>query len=123
TIENEVNVIGDDALVSKGNGAKQKVARLFDEYEAKYDAEKIVVETNPAGDRITISADYQRSASLMFTDIPMNFHLYVQRQQTRAVGVINAIQDQVESSYNNSAQRYQKAIQQAAPAEPAPSGE
>jgi len=122
TIENEVAAIGDDALLSKRGGVREKVATLLDEYGAQYSHDKIVVDMNGAGDRMSISADYERSANLLFMSYPMAFRVYVQRQQSRGVGVINQIQESVEDSYNNSAQKYQKSLQGAAPGA-APSGE
>jgi hypothetical protein len=120
SIENQVAEVADDALLTKRGGVRERVGGILDGYNAHYQHDKIIVDINSAGDRMAVTADYNRMLSLIITDVPMNFHLYVQREQGRGVGIVNQVQESVEGSYNNSAQRYQKSLQGAGAA---PSGE
>jgi hypothetical protein len=118
TIENEVAAIGDDALISRKLEVKERVVSLLSRYGATVDPATVVADVNPKGDRITIRFSYDRVADFYVTRVPLRFTVDVQREQAKAAGVVQSVQDAVEGSYNQSAQKYQDAIQKAEPVRP-----
>jgi hypothetical protein len=118
TIENEIAMIGDDALTSRDANIGDKVERILRRYDARFDKERVAVEVNPKGDRIRIRFPYERSADLIVTQVPFQFSVDVEREGGRAVGVIQSVQDSLDDSAGASARKYQKAVQEAQPPQP-----
>ncbi|MFH1016656.1 MAG: hypothetical protein V1798_00565 [Pseudomonadota bacterium] len=121
-IESEIASLGDEALTMHDAQIQDKIASVLTSYNASFDKEKINVQVNPKGDRITIHAGYYRMADLGFFQIPLHFEVNVERVETKAGSVIQSVRQSLEDSENASIQRYEKAVK-AAQAPTPPVGE
>ena len=111
TIENEVGEIGDRALTSPGVDVGREVSRLMASYDVELDPEKVQVKRSDKNDRIRVDFDYQQKADLLVMQPVLAFSVSVEREGGKAAGLIQHVQESVEDSYNDSARKYQKAVE------------
>jgi hypothetical protein len=113
TIENEIAVIGDDAITTHTNDPKQKILDLMTAYSAHVDPDKISVEPSSDGRRVSIRFSYTRDADFLIFQSPVSYDVYVQRDAGKAAGVVQSVQDSITDSNATADQKYKTAIQNA----------
>jgi hypothetical protein len=113
TIENEVVFIGEHSLTSERVDPKARVIQLMQAYDVTLKPDDITVELSESADRMTISFPYLRRADLVAIKPLFGFEIEVESQAKESMGIVQQVQDNIQDSHNNSAQKYKRAIENA----------
>lgn len=113
TIENEVAAVGDQSLTSARMNVKEEIKRVVGRYDIELPDDGIRVEYNDQRTRVQIGFAYHRKANFLVLRRTFPFRIEVERENKKAVGVIQNIQENIEGANNSSAQKYRNAIKDA----------
>lgn len=112
SIKNELDPIGDSALTQRDYDTKKNILSLLASYEVSVKPDDISVDFNERRDHVTISFRYERSADLIVMKQPLHFHLSVQREAQKGVGMLQGVQESLDGAAQNTGQRYENAVKQ-----------
>ncbi len=112
SIEAELAPLADGALIAHDADIQDKIAQVLQNHGADFDRNKIGINVNPRGDRITVRAEYSRVVDWILLKVPLHFDVQVERR-SQPGGIIGEMRDSVEDSYNAGARKYERAIKSA----------
>ncbi len=113
SIKSEIEAIAANSLVQRNVDVKAESSKILAVYGVDIVPDDVKVDFSDQRDQVTIAFSYSRPANFLIFNPKVPFEISVQKKTVKAVGVIQDVQDSIESSNAASANRYQQAVKNA----------
>ena len=112
-MKNQIIATADQALLAPRGDVRKDINNILLGYRVDLDPEKVNINMPDTREYIEISFAYDRYLDFIVTKHRFPFYIDVQRKGGKGGGIVQSVQDSIESSNAASAQKYQEAVKNA----------